>query len=52
MGTKIDKAKRKQLIKNFKALAFLSFFLLPFTANAKNMVTASGKKEKTLAVWS
>lgn len=45
---KVDKQKRKALIKNFKALAFLSFLLLPFSLNAK--VKTVEKSEKT-AVW-
>ncbi|GBR76966.1 hypothetical protein NO2_1432 [Candidatus Termititenax persephonae] len=50
MKANIDKAKRKSLIKNFKALAFLTMFLLPFTGNAKNIVSKSDKKE-AIAVW-
>ena len=46
INDKVDTQKRKTLIKNFKALAFMSFLFLPFSLSAK-----TGKSEKTGAVW-
>jgi hypothetical protein len=49
---KIDRQKRQALIKNFKALAFLSIFLLPFSlGKAAKPVIETGKSEKVTAVW-
>ena len=47
----IDKTKRRSLIKNLKALAFMSLCFLPFAANAKSVAAKPGKNNKTLAVW-
>ena len=47
----VDKQKRKALIKNFKALAFLSCLLLPFSLNAKTKNIISKPDNPSPAVW-
>lgn len=48
---KVDKKRRKALLSNFKALAFLSLFLLPISLGGSKKVIQTETTEKTTAVW-
>jgi hypothetical protein len=49
---KVDQKKRQTLLKNFKALAFLSIFLLPFSlGKAAKPALEAERSEKVTAVW-
>ncbi|MDR1998134.1 MAG: hypothetical protein LBQ83_07430 [Candidatus Margulisbacteria bacterium] len=47
----VDTRKRRSLIKNFKALAFLSACLLPFSLGLSKTAAVKGSSEKNPAIW-
>ena len=48
---KVDKKRRESLAANFKALAFLSLFLLPFSLGGGKKLVRAETTEKNAAIW-
>ena len=48
---KVNKKRRESLVANFKALAFLSLLLLPFSLSGGKKLAQTGTADKNAAVW-